>query len=126
MPSVGGKRKRGVNAWSVPLVPASNVGGNTTDLRGAAGRFVGIGKLLSTGLEVVVPAEPATVASVDVHNDVGKVQRLESVRDTLTVAGGGVLACLEVDVGDEVGERVRLDDEGESLVGVGLDDLSNG
>ena len=38
--------------------------------------------------EVVVPAEPATVASIDVHGDVGKVELLESIRNTLTVAGG--------------------------------------
>jgi hypothetical protein len=38
--------------------------------------------------EVVVPAEPAPVAGVDVHDDVGQVELLEGVRDTITVAGG--------------------------------------
>ena len=108
------------------MVPASNVGGNTTNLRRAACPGVGIGEFPGTWSEVVVPAEPATVASVNVHDNVGEVEGLEGVRDTLTVASGGVLAGLEVDVGDQVGEGVRLDNESEGLVGVGLDDVGNG
>jgi hypothetical protein len=76
--------------------------------------------------EVVVPAEPASVTSVNVHGDVGQVERLESVCDTVTVAGGGVLAGLEVGVGNQVGEGIRLDDQSNSSVGVLLEDGNNG
>lgn len=66
------------------------------------------------------------MARIKVLDDVGEVQLLERVLDTLAVAVGAVLAGLEVDVGDEVGERVGLDDEGEGRVGLGLDDLGDG
>lgn len=69
---------------------------------------------------------PATVARVQVLDNVGQVKLLESVLDALAVALGAVLAGLEVDVGDEVGERVGLDDESEGRVGLALDDLGNG
>ena len=65
------------------------------------------------------------MARVKVLDDVGKVQLLERVLDALAVARGTVLAGLEVDVGDEVGERVGLNDEGEGRVGLGLYDLGN-
>lgn len=66
------------------------------------------------------------MARVKVLDDVGKVQLLKRVLDALAVAVGAVLAGLEVDVGDEVGERVGLDDEGEGRVRLGLDDLGDG
>jgi hypothetical protein len=66
------------------------------------------------------------VASINVHGDVGEVERLESVRNTLTVAGSRVLAGLEVDVCDQVGERVRLDDQSNGSAGVLLEDSNNG
>lgn len=72
--------------------------------------------------QVVVPAEPAAVAGVDVHDNVGQVKLLEGVCDTLAVAGGGVLAGLEVAVGDQVGQGVGLDDQGDSSLGVLLED----
>lgn len=109
----------------VPLVPAGDVGGETTELGGGAGVGVGESELLSTGLEVLVPTEPAAVAGVEVHDDVGEVQRLERVGSALMVALGRVLAVLLVDVGDEVRQGVRLDDQGESLVGVGFEDVDN-
>jgi hypothetical protein len=104
------------------LVPASNVGGNASNLGGAAGGDVDVGKLLGTGREVLVPAEPPTVTSINVSHNVGQVERLQGVGDTLAVTRGGVLAGLQVDVGDEVGKRVGLNDQGKGLVGVGLDD----
>lgn len=111
---------------NIPLVPASNVGGETADLlRGSRG-LVGLGQLLRSGLEVGVPAEPAAVARVDVHDDVGKVEVLEGVGDAVAVAGRGVLAGLQVRVGDEVGKRVGLDDEREGDLGVRLEDLDDG
>ena len=76
--------------------------------------------------EVVVPAEPASVTGINVHGDVGQVELLESICNTFTVAGGGVLAGLEVAVGDQVGKRIGLDDQGNGHVGVLLEDGDNG
>lgn len=106
-------------------VPASNVGGDTTDLLGRASSLVNLGQTLGTRLQVVVPAEPATVTGINVHDDVVEVKGLERVRDTLLVAGLGLLACGDLSVGDQVGQGVGLDDERESLVGVRLEDAGD-
>jgi hypothetical protein len=66
------------------------------------------------------------VASIDVHDDVGQIKLLKGVGNTLTVSSGGVLACGLVDVGDQVGERIRLDDESDSSVRVLLEKSDNG
>jgi hypothetical protein len=76
--------------------------------------------------EVVVPAEPAAVTSIDVHGNVGEVELLEGVGDAFAVAGGRVLAGLFVGVGDEVGEGVGFDDEGDGGVGVLFEDGDDG
>jgi hypothetical protein len=60
--------------------------------------------------QVVVPAEPASVTGINVHGNVGEVELLERVCDALAVAGCRVLAGLEVDVGDQVGQGIGLDD----------------
>ena len=72
--------------------------------------------------EVVVPAKPSSMTSIDVHGDVGQVELLKSVRNTLTVSGSAVLAGLEVGVGDEVGKTVGLDAQRNGGIGVLLDD----
>lgn len=66
------------------------------------------------------------MASIDVHGNVGQVELLKSICNTITVTGGGVLAGLEVDVGDQVGKRIGLDDQGNGSVGVALEDSNNG
>lgn len=66
------------------------------------------------------------MASIDVHGDVGKVELLERIGDTLAVARGGVLASLLVGVGDQVWERIGLDDESNRRIGVLLEDGNNG
>jgi hypothetical protein len=66
------------------------------------------------------------VTGIDVHGDVGQVEALEGVRNTVTVTRGGVLAGLEVLVGDKVGQAVGLDDQGNGGVGVLLEDGDNG
>lgn len=83
-------------------------------------------EILRVHTEVVVPAEPSSVTSINVHDDVGQVKALERVRNTLTVAGGRVLAGLEVLVGDKVGQAVGLDDQGNGGVGVLLEDSNDG
>ena len=106
---------------SLPGVPASNIGGEATDLLGAAGVLVHLGELLCAGLQIGVPAEPATVASINVHDDVGKVEALQSIGDTLLIGALALLAGRQVGVGDQVGERIGLDNESEGGVGVRLD-----
>lgn len=115
------------SAWvcDLPGVPAGDVGSDTTDLAGAAGGLVDLSKLLGTGLEVVVPAEPTAVAGVDVHDDVGQVEGLERVCNTILIASLGLLAGRQVDVGHQVRQRVRLDDEREGRVRVRLEELGN-
>jgi hypothetical protein len=76
--------------------------------------------------QVVVPAEPASVTSINVHGNVGQVERLKSVRNTLTVARSRVLAGLEVGVGDQVGKRIGLDDQRNGNIGVLLEDGDDG
>jgi hypothetical protein len=116
-----GKLARG----HVPLVPASNVGGNTTNLRRTTSIKIDAGKLLSTGRQVVIPAQPATVTSIKVHDDIGEVECRNSIRNALAIASSGILAGLEVDVGHQVGQRVGLNEERKGLVGVCSDDLGN-
>ena len=115
------KKKKG----NIPLVPSSNIGGDTADLLGRSGSLVGLGQLLRSRLEVGIPTEPAAVARVDVHDDVGKVEVLEGVGDAVAVTRSRVLASLHVRVGDQVGERVGLDDEREGGLGVSLEDLDD-
>ena len=76
--------------------------------------------------QVVVPAEPATVTSIEVHGNVGEVELLECVCNTLTVTSSRSLACGKVDVGDKVGKGVGLDDQRDGNLGVLLDDSNNG
>lgn len=106
-------------------VPSGDVGGDTADLAGRAGGLVHLCEPLGSGLEVVVPAQPATVAGVNVHDDVGEVEGLESVGNTLLVATCGLLARSDVAVGDQVGKRVGLNDQGKGLVGVCLEDAGD-
>jgi hypothetical protein len=66
------------------------------------------------------------VAGVEVHGYVGQVELLERVCDAIAVARGGGLAGLDVAVGDEVGEGVGLDDQGDGDLGVLLEDCDDG
>jgi hypothetical protein len=66
------------------------------------------------------------VSSVEVHDDVGQVELLKSVRNSLTVTVRRLLAGCQVGVGDQVGERIRLDDECESDIGVRSNNFADG
>lgn len=59
---------------------------------------------------------------VQVLDNVGQVERRQRVRNALAVPICTCLASGEVDVGDQVGERVGLDEKGEGRVGVRLED----
>ena len=76
--------------------------------------------------EVVVPAEPATVACIHVHDDIGQVELFESVCDTFAVARGRVLACLQIGIGNEVGQRIGFDNQDDGSVWIFLEDCDNG
>jgi hypothetical protein len=66
------------------------------------------------------------VTGVNVHGNVGQVERLESVCNTIAVTTGRVLAGLEVGVCDQVRKRIWFDDKGNGNVGVLLEDSDNG
>src|SRR5690606_31561483 len=85
--------------------------------RRRASSLVDLGKAFSTGLEVVVPAEPATVTSIDIHDHIGEIELLESIGNTLFIALLGVLAGLQVDVGNQVRERIGFNNKSEGSVG---------
>lgn len=46
------------------------------------------------------------MASIDVHGDIGKIEGLECVVDAVHVCGLGTGALGDVQVGDQVGNRV--------------------
>jgi hypothetical protein len=62
------------------------------------------------------------MTGIHVHDDVGFVQGLERIGNTLTVASCRGLAVGNVRVGDKVGERIRLNDKSEGRVGVGINE----
>jgi hypothetical protein len=93
---------------------------------GCVSECIEAGNVVVRRTQVVVPAEPSSVTSVNVHGNVGQVERLESVCDTITVSLGRVLAGLEVGVGDQVGQGIGLDDESDGSVGVLLEDGNDG
>lgn len=105
-----------------PGVPSCDVCGNSSELRRRASGLVRAGQLLGPRLEVIVPAQPATVAGVQVLDNVGQVECLQRVSNAIAVSSGAVLAGSEVDVCDQVGQRVGLDEKGEGRVRVRLED----
>lgn len=66
------------------------------------------------------------MTGINVHGNIRQVKLLEGISNTLLVAGGGVFAGLQVGVGDQVGEGIRLDNEGNGSVGVLLEDGDDG
>lgn len=111
-------------SWGLgPGVPSGDVGSNTTDLGWRTSGLVDLGNTLSSWLDVVVPSEPSSVTGINVHDDVGQVELLEGISNTLFVTLLGVLARLEVNVSDQVRKRIWLNDEGESSVWKSLEHL---
>ena len=72
-------------------------------------------------LDVRGPTEPAGVTGIHVHVHADRGELLERVRDASLVRRLGVSALLDVQVGDQVGEGVGLDDGHNADVGVLLD-----
>lgn len=92
----------------VVAVVVGDVGHEAAEGGGLAGFGVDSGEELGRRREVGLPAEPARVACVDVHGDVGEVERLDCVFDTGDVGGLGFLAPGHVHVGDQIAETVGL------------------
>lgn len=56
------------------------------------------------------------MTGINVHVYIGEVQLLKRIRNSLTVSGSRGLASCQVDVGDQVGQRVGLNDQSEGDV----------
>lgn len=114
------------SAGQVPAIVVSHVGGKTTDCVGAACVLVHASEELSSRGQVGLPAEPASMSSVQVHSDVGEVELREGIVGAFQIRGLGVAALGNVEVGDQVGQRVRLDNEDDAEVAVGDELLPDG
>jgi hypothetical protein len=66
------------------------------------------------------------VTTVNVHDYVGEIELFERIRNTVAVSGGRGLACLQVVVGDQVGQRIGLNDQSKSRVGVLFENGNDG
>lgn len=62
------------------------------------------------------------MASIEIHDNVGQVKCRQRIGNAVAISSGTVLTSGEVDVRDQIGKRVGLDDEGEGGVGVRLED----
>lgn len=67
-----------------------------------------MGEELRGRADVGAPAEPASVAGIEVGGDVGVVEGLDCILNTRGVGGLSLLALGDVQVGDEVSETVGL------------------
>lgn len=98
----------GGRGGGVVAVVVGDVGHEAAEGGGLAGFGVDSGEELGRRREVGLPAEPACVACIDVHGDVGEIERLDCVFDTGDVGGLGFLASDDVHVGDQIAETVGL------------------
>lgn len=98
----------GRSGGGVVAVVVGDVGDQAAEGLGLAGVAPDLREQLGCWAQVGIPAEPSSVASVDVGADVGEVEGLDGVFDTVDVGGLGFLALGDVQVGDEVAETVGL------------------
>ena len=80
-----------------------------------------LGEELRSGVDVGGPAQPASVSGIHVHVHADRGELVEGVGDAGLVGGLGIRALLDVQVRDEVRERVGLDDSDDADVGELLD-----
>jgi hypothetical protein len=110
----------------VERVVVGHVGRVTANL-GARVELLGhvkyTGKDLGRRGQVVLPAQPAAVSRIHVQVHVGVLQAGNGVGNTGLVEGRGARARLDTLVGDTVGERVGLKDNGEFEVARLRDEL---
>lgn len=112
--------------WSNELAVVGNVGGKTTDLGLWSSKLDNFGVELSRWAEVVVPSEPSTVGSIDVESNVLGLELLDGVGDAVLVSLGSTSALLNAHVGDQVSERIWLENDGKvELLGLLGGELSS-
>lgn len=85
-------------------------GSETTDFLRRTGSLVNLGEELSSRLKVGSPTEPSGVSCVHVGDDTDGRKLRECVVDTCHVRGLGVRAVGVAQVGDQVSQRVGLND----------------
>lgn len=95
-----------------------NVGGEATEEGRLASVAIELSEELGSRAQVGGPAEPAGVTSVEVHVDTDGVELLNSVDNALLVGALGTAALGDVQVSDQVRERVRFDDSNNADVRV--------
>lgn len=104
--AVGVSRGVGGAGGGAPGIVVRDVGREAADGGGRAGCLVDLGEERGGGRDVSGPAEPAGVAGVDVHGDVGEVELRDGVLDAFHVGGLGVGAFGDAEVCYEVCEGV--------------------
>ena len=96
---------------------ARRTGGETADEGQLAGLGPDLGEELSSGLKVGGPAEPASVSGIHVHVHADRGELVEGVGDAGLVGGLGVRALLDVQVGDQVGQGIGLNNSDDTDIG---------
>jgi hypothetical protein len=91
-----------------PGIVVGDVGDETANCGRRSCSLVKRGKELSSGLDVGSPAEPSSMTGIKVHDDVLHVERLDGVGGECLVGGGGICALGDIEVSDQVGQRVGL------------------
>jgi hypothetical protein len=108
-----------IRTRSAQSVIVGDVGSQAANERRGRGVLVELREEGGRGLEVGRPAKPASMSSVEVHVDTDGVELLDSIRNGLKVGRLGIGAFLNAQVGDQVGERVGLDDSNDANIGDG-------
>jgi hypothetical protein len=98
----------GVRSGSRERVVVGNVGYQTTHVLRRASSDVEVAEELGRRPNVGRPTEPAGVSSIEVHVHTDGVQLLDRVCNGALVSRRGVRALLDVQVGDQVCQRVGL------------------
>lgn len=97
-------------------VEVGNVRGDTTEVSGRASVSVDLGEELGGRGQISRPAQPSSMTSIDVHGNTNCVKFLDSVNDTLLVSALGVSTFLDIQICDQISERVRLNDSHDGYV----------
>lgn len=96
------------SAAEAPGIVVGNVGGESTERSWLAGILVDASKELRSRALVVGPAQPASMACIKIHGDVGQVQFRDSVvgQADIRIVSLGTLG--NIHVGDQISQGVRL------------------
>lgn len=91
-----------------PGVVVGNVGSKTSDGGGAASSLVDLSEKGGGRADVGRPSQPSGVTGVEIHGYVWKVQGADGILDTLLVGSLGIGTLGDAQVGDQVGQGIRL------------------